>query len=143
MNVKLPLFFEQADKLFAGNTTVADFKACIDELRQQYFNDIARVRTISENEVAAEQAAKEKQQAVRSLFEAKRAKASAKIKNRQSAFMFGASKKTQTLVKTISRQPGQDDIVCAVSREVLGSGKTYFAFATYHMSNVGEFNVAP
>ncbi len=60
----------------------------------------------------------------------------AKIKARQSKFFSGTANSAKKIVKKITGKLDEDEMLCSVSREVLGDNKTYCQFADYHRSNV-------
>lgn len=113
------------------------FDQKVEAARSNYMPNIKRLKKQSVADQETDKLIEEHDKKVKSLFEQKKAKVLAKIKKMQDKFGVKPLKKDLILKKTksqIKRQ--QEEVICAVTREKLGSDQTYSILANIHLTNV-------
>lgn len=92
--------------------------------------------TLEDQAAAIKHKEGERKEAIKSLFESKKARMVRLIKKRQRSFVSEVTKTFGLSMQDGSATNGQDDRICAVTRETLSSSSTYYMFAQLHYSSV-------
>ena len=114
------------------------FDQKVEAARSNYMPNIKRLKKQSVADQETDKLIEEPDKKVKSLFEQKKAKILAKIKKMQDKFRVKPLKKDLILKKTESQIKRQQEVevICAVTREKLGSDQTYSILSNIHLTNI-------
>lgn len=114
------------------------FDQKVEAARSKYIPNIKRLKKQSVADQETDKLIEEHDKKVKSLFEQKKTQVLAKIKKMQDKFGVKPQKKDLILKKTKSqiKRQQEEEIICAVTREKLGSDQTYSILANIHLTNV-------